>query len=67
MYNGPVEYRIIQTTGKGEQLLRDTNLDIPAVAQQSGYASHVRFSTVFREQMGTTPTIYRRKYRAGLS
>jgi LacI family transcriptional regulator len=52
---------------RAAKLLRDTNLDIPAVAQQSGYASHVRFSTVFREQMGTTPTIYRRKYRAGLT
>ena len=49
------------------KLLRETNHDIPSVAEQSGYASHVRFSTVFREQMGTTPTIYRRKYRAGLA
>ena len=49
------------------KLLRETNLDIPDVAEQSGFASHVRFSTVFREHLGTTPTVYRRQYRAGLA
>jgi LacI family transcriptional regulator len=51
---------------RATMLLRDTNLDIPTVAEQSGFASHVRFSTVFHEQMNTTPTSYRRKYRSGL-
>ncbi len=49
------------------KLLRETNLDIPAVAEQSGFASHVRFSTVFREHLGTTPTVYRRQYRGGMA
>jgi LacI family transcriptional regulator len=51
---------------RATMLLRDTNLDIPTIAEQSGFASHVRFSTVFHEQMNTTPTSYRRKYRSGL-
>jgi LacI family transcriptional regulator len=52
---------------RATKLLRDTDLDIPTIAEQSGFASHVRFSTVFHEQMDTTPTSYRRKYRSGLS
>ena|ERR1700722_8830287 len=48
------------------KLLRESNLDIPHVAERSGFASHVRFSTVFREKMGTTPTSYRRRYRSGI-
>jgi LacI family transcriptional regulator len=51
---------------RASKLLRETSLDIPTVAEQSGFASHVRFSTVFREQMKTTPTAYRRQFRAGL-
>jgi len=51
---------------RATKLLKETNLDIPAVAEQSGFASHVRFSTVFREQTGTTPSGYRRKYRSGV-
>jgi LacI family transcriptional regulator len=49
------------------KLLRETSLDIPRIAEQSGFASHVRFSTVFREHTGTTPTAYRRKHRVGVS
>jgi LacI family transcriptional regulator len=49
---------------RAAKLLRETNLDIPRVAQQSGFASHVRFTTVFREKLGCTPTDYRRQYRS---
>lgn len=48
---------------RSTKLLRDTELPIPQIADQSGYASHVRFSTVFRQQMNTTPTEYRRRFR----
>ena len=51
---------------RAAKLLRETDLGIPSVAEQSGFASHVRFSTVFREKMGTTPTSYRRRYRSGI-
>ena len=52
---------------RAAKLLRETNLTIPQIATQSGYASHVRFSTVFKEQIQTTPTEYRRKFRSVLS
>jgi LacI family transcriptional regulator len=48
---------------RAAKLLRETTLAIPEVAEQSGFASLVRFSTVFREQMGITPTGYRRRHR----
>jgi LacI family transcriptional regulator, galactose operon repressor len=44
-------------------LLRETDLDMLRVAEQSGFANQVRFSTVFRERMGDTPTGYRRRHR----
>jgi LacI family transcriptional regulator len=52
---------------RAQQLLRDTDLDMPDVAEQSGFASQVRFSTVFKEMTGETPTGYRRRHRPGLS
>jgi len=52
---------------RAAKLLRESDLDMPGVSAQSGFASQVRFSTVFREKMGTTPTAYRRRYRPGLS
>jgi LacI family transcriptional regulator len=51
---------------RAAKLLRESDLDMPGVAEQSGFASQVRFSTVFREKMGSTPTEYRRKHRPGM-
>jgi LacI family transcriptional regulator len=49
--------------GRACELLRDTDLDMARIAKQAGFASQVRFSTVFREQFGKTPTEYRRDQR----
>lgn len=51
---------------RATRLLRETRFDIPTVATQSGFASHVRFSTVFREQIGQTPTAYRNRFRVSI-
>jgi LacI family transcriptional regulator len=50
---------------RATRLLRETDLDMPHVAEQAGFASQVRFSTVFRESIGTTPTAYRKRHRPG--
>lgn len=47
------------------QLLRDTSLDMPTVAERCGYVSQARLSTVFRQVMGKTPTEFRRAARLG--
>ena len=49
------------------KLLRETDLEMPRVAEQSGFSNQVRFSTVFRELTGMTPTEYRRKQRPELA
>lgn len=50
---------------KAKQLLRETTLDMPAIAEQCGFLSQARFSTVFRQQAGSTPTEFRRRARLG--
>jgi LacI family transcriptional regulator len=47
------------------QLLLDTNLDMPTIAERSGFSSQARFSTVFRKYLGSTPTDFRRRSRPG--
>ncbi len=44
-------------------LLRDTDFDMPAIARGCGFTSHVRFSTVFQQQLACAPTAFRRKHR----
>jgi LacI family transcriptional regulator len=51
---------------RAARLLCDTDLDMPRVAEQSGFTNQVRFSTVFREHLGETPTGYRRRHRPHL-
>ena len=45
------------------ELLANTDLPMPAVAQRSGFESAVRLTTVFREETGMTPTAFRRQFR----
>jgi LacI family transcriptional regulator len=52
---------------RAAKLLRETDLDMPEVARQSGFASAIRFSTVFKEMMGTAPSLYRRQRRRGVA
>ena len=48
---------------RAKQLLRETTLEMPAVARESGYSSAVRFSTVFHAAEGMPPTAFRRLHR----
>ena len=45
---------------RAKRLLRDTTLEMPRVARESGFASAVRFSTVFHQVVGMSPTAFRR-------
>ena len=44
---------------RARDLLRDTDFDMPTIAQKCGFMSHVRFSTVFRQVTGQPPTEFR--------
>jgi LacI family transcriptional regulator len=48
---------------RAKQLLRETALEMPAVARESGMSSAVRFSTVFHAAEGMPPTAFRRLHR----
>ena len=50
---------------RSKRLLRETSLSMPDVAQQSGFQSAVRFSTVFRSLVGVAPTTYRQQHVHG--
>ncbi len=45
------------------ELLMNTDLTMPEIAGRSGFDSAVRMTTVFGEEMGMTPTQFRRQYR----
>ena len=47
-----------------QRLLAATNLPIPEIAVQSGFKSADRLAAVFRRSIGTTPTAYRKRFRA---
>jgi AraC-like DNA-binding protein len=48
------------------QLLRETPLELSAVAAQLGFASHSHFSTVFRRQFGISPSEFARSHPRSL-
>lgn len=46
---------------RAKELLAQTDMDLPAVARQSGFPNGSRLAHVFREATGMTPTEYRRQ------
>ena len=52
-----------QRVERARELLADTDLAIQKIAELTGFASNIRFTTVFREQMGITPTEFREQMR----
>jgi len=49
-----------QRVERARQLLADSELPINKIAEMSGFASNIRFTTVFREQVGITPSEFRK-------
>jgi AraC family transcriptional regulator len=56
----PHQYHLRLRVVKAKQLLANERLSIAEISQRLGFASHSHFSTVFRKQVGATPTEYRR-------
>jgi LacI family transcriptional regulator len=48
-----------QRVERARALLADTDFAINKIAQMCGFSSNIRFTTVFREQVGITPTEFR--------
>ncbi|MEM7427348.1 MAG: AraC family transcriptional regulator [Pseudomonadota bacterium] len=47
--------------------LRETEMAVIEVAEQSGYSSEASFSRVFKKQFGTPPGLYRRRMRTEMT
>lgn len=50
---------------RAKELLLETKLPMPAIAQACGFSGAVRFSTVFRQLVGETPTDFRQQRNNG--
>jgi LacI family transcriptional regulator len=48
---------------RAKNLLSGTDMPMNDVAQHSGFSSAKHFCTVFHQELGCTPTLYRRRYR----
>ncbi len=51
---------------RAKQLLTETDLPIPRIAEATGYGSASYLGQVFRQTLGTTPARFRRQIRTGL-
>jgi LacI family transcriptional regulator len=48
---------------RARQLLIETDMTIPEVAERAGFGDDTRFNFLFRRATGTTPTGYRKQFR----
>lgn len=55
-----------QRVEKARALLADTELAINKISEMCGFASNIRFTTVFREQVGITPSEFRMQMQHSL-
>ncbi|MDO4355261.1 MAG: AraC family transcriptional regulator [Clostridia bacterium] len=56
------DYTKSQRLIRARQLILSTNLKIEAIASQCGFRSSTYFDTVFKQEMGMTPSVFRQKY-----
>jgi LacI family transcriptional regulator len=48
---------------RAKLFLQETNLEVAQIARRTGFSELKRLSEVFRRSEGTTPTVYRRRFR----
>jgi AraC-like DNA-binding protein len=60
----PKEFQLRARIREAENLLRESNLSITAVAMELGYASSQHFAVQFRQVLKETPSEYRRRVRS---
>jgi LacI family transcriptional regulator len=48
---------------RAERLLLDTSMQMPEIAEKSGFSSAERFSVSFKQVTLLTPTAYRKKFQ----
>jgi len=58
----PHDHIIDRRVSRARSLLRDATLDLGAIAQASGFASHAHMTATFRKRLGVTPSELRRNF-----
>jgi AraC-like DNA-binding protein len=61
----PLEYLSRWRMTRAAELLRESDLPIPQIAEQAGYASEAAFNRAFKRHEGTAPARYRRQHTSG--
>ncbi|BDZ49345.1 hypothetical protein GCM10025867_15860 [Frondihabitans sucicola] len=61
----PMRWLTVQRLHEARRLLEATELPVEAVAAESGFGSAATLRTHFARELGTTPTQYRKRHRAG--
>lgn len=57
----PYDYIVDRRVSRARSLLDSTELDLTTVAHASGFASHAHMTTTFRNRLGVSPAILRRR------
>jgi AraC family transcriptional regulator len=58
----PHDYIIDRRVSRARTLLRNASLELGAVAQESGFASHAHMTATFRKRLGVTPSALRHNF-----
>lgn len=56
----PIQYIINQRMAKARHLLRETDLSILTISQESGFSNQSQFCCMFRQETGVTPGRFRK-------
>lgn len=57
----PHDYIIDRRVSRARTLLQNAALDLSAIAQASGFASHAHMTVTFRHRLGVTPSMLRKR------
>lgn len=60
--NSVIEYLKQQRIYRARTLLRSTDLSVEDIASKCGFQSSAYFSTVFKREMGISPSVFRKNY-----
>ncbi|WP_087065476.1 helix-turn-helix domain-containing protein [Intestinibacillus massiliensis] len=60
----PMRYVLHRKIGEAQNLLMNTEIPIGEISEMLGFTDNCHFSTMFKRYIGTTPTQYRRHFRA---
>lgn len=64
-HTGLPPYRYVMRTRieRANRILRETDMSIAEVAQTVGFQSSAQFNSIFKREMGTTPSVFRSYFR----